>query len=134
MGNSREDVADRRRMVAQHRAQGKTAPQIAAALGIVKETVYADFNVLNGDKAKTPVTLASLEAQRNALEAKIQFMRQQEAAALLAKQFRFFPRTDGRILIRKDGQEMHLCPEDAKELVYKLEEYLTAPASEAKTL
>jgi hypothetical protein len=130
MGNSREDVADRRRMVAQHRAQGKTARQIAVALGMSKETVHSDFNVLNGAKAKPAVTRASLEAQKIALEAQIETLRQQEAAALLAKQFRFDPRTDGRILIRKDGQQMHLCPDDAFELVDKLTEYLTAlPAS-----
>jgi hypothetical protein len=137
-GHSREDVAVRRRKVAQYRDQGKSGSEIGVVMGIPKETVYADFNVLNGRKAKPPVTVESLEqeqaaidAQSAAIKAKIETLRQKEAAALLAKQFRFFPRTDGRILIRKDDQQMHLCTDDAFELVDRLTEYLTALPSSA---
>jgi hypothetical protein len=92
-GSSRDDVAIRRSKVEQQHKLGKNGSQIAAATGIPKHTVYSDLNVLNARRPKPPaVTLIS---------PKIEFVRQQEADALLA---------------------------DAHELVAKLTAYLAAPA------
>jgi hypothetical protein len=128
LGNTREDVAYRRRMVLQQRNQGKNARAISAALGIAIGVVYADFQVLNAsEKPQKPlVTVDSLLQQKKAIEAEIERLRQQEAATIAAKRFQFLPRTDGDILICKDSQKMHLRSDDAYELVDRLTEYLTA--------
>jgi len=129
LGNTRDDVAYRRRMVLQQRNQGKSGSAIAAALGIGRGVVYADFQVLNASEKpqKAPVTVDSLVQQKKAIEAQIEALRLQEAAELEAKRLKVLTRQDKvSILIAKGGEKMVLHHDDAFELVDRLTEYLTA--------
>ena len=118
-----------REKVAELLAQGKTANQIATALGCTTPPVYSRLKEIRVNPIVAPLTLDSIAAQKRQLEEQQQRLHEQlkqlaanEERLLEAKRLKLNPITFKNVpgvFVSQDGQGMSFRLEDFAELITK---------------
>jgi hypothetical protein len=112
------------------RQQSMALREISEKTGIKEMTIRNWFShdaTMTGSKA---LSVDSIEEQEKMLKAQLASLERQKQVLIEAKALKLSPCWDGKgILISKEGERMGLKLEDARELVSKLEKYLTSPGT-----